>query len=117
MDQLSATWNQKLEKEARDSDTRERIARERGAQAARAVVPPAPIAPPGTADTRYSPTNTRREARKLKTLATYKSWRKEYRALKKSRPDMSDVWYSQQLAGMEIGKGKSPDTIRKHLKS
>ncbi len=31
MDQLRATWNQKLEKEARDSDTRERVARERAA--------------------------------------------------------------------------------------
>ena len=32
MDQLRATWSQKMEKEARDSDTRERVARERAAQ-------------------------------------------------------------------------------------
>jgi len=32
MGQLSATWNQKLEKEARDSDTRERVARELAAK-------------------------------------------------------------------------------------
>ena len=39
MDQLRATWNQKLEKEARDSDTRERVARERAAQLRSTVMP------------------------------------------------------------------------------
>ena len=39
MYQLRATWNQKLEKEARDSDTRERVARERAAQLRSAAMP------------------------------------------------------------------------------
>ncbi|MGA9070668.1 MAG: hypothetical protein WB424_10465 [Terracidiphilus sp.] len=69
-----------------------------------------------TADSRYAPSDTRREARKLKTQALHESWRKAYRALKKRRPDMSDLWYSQQIAKLEIGKGRNAETIRKHLK-
>ena len=46
-----------------------------------------------TADDRYTPSNARREARKLDTQAMYESWRKEYRALRRKRPGMSDVWY------------------------
>ena len=51
-----------------------------------------------TADIRYTPSNARREARKLDTKGLHESWQKEYRALKKHRPGMSDVWYSQQIA-------------------
>lgn len=69
-----------------------------------------------TADSRYTPTNARREARKLDTQAMYEGWRKEYRKLTKSRPKMSDVWYSQQIAKLVAGKGRSADTIRKHMK-
>ncbi len=69
-----------------------------------------------TADNRYTPTTARREARKLDTQAMYESWRKEYRALKKSRPKMSDVWYSRQIAKLEIAEGRDADTIRKHMK-
>jgi hypothetical protein len=39
MGQLTATWNQKLEKEARDSDTRERVARELAAKLLPAQMP------------------------------------------------------------------------------
>ena len=69
-----------------------------------------------TGDSRYSPSNARRETRKLDTKALHESWRKEYRALKKRRPAMSDVWYSQQIAKMDIAKDRSAETIRKHLK-
>ncbi|MBN1548946.1 MAG: hypothetical protein JW902_20010 [Syntrophaceae bacterium] len=69
-----------------------------------------------TADDRYTPNNVRREARKLATQAMYESWRKEYRALRKRHPGMSDVWYSLQIAKMEIARGRDPETIRKQMK-
>ena len=69
-----------------------------------------------TADSRYTPSNARREARKLDTQTMYESWQKEYRALKKRRPEMSDVWCSRQIARMDIAKNSSPETIRKHMK-
>lgn len=68
-----------------------------------------------TADSRYTPSNARREAHKLDTQGLHEGWRKEYRALKKKRPEMSDVWYSQQIARGAIAKGRSAETIRKHM--
>ncbi|MDP3663734.1 MAG: hypothetical protein U1D41_12890 [Nitrosomonas sp.] len=70
-----------------------------------------------TADYRYTPSNAKREARKLDTQAMYESWQKEYRVLKKKHPNMSDSWYSQQIAKMEIANGRSAETIRKNMKS
>lgn len=70
-----------------------------------------------TGDPRYTPSNARREARKLKTQALLESWRKAYRALKKRRPDMSDVWYSREIAKMEIAHKRSAETIRKRMKA
>jgi hypothetical protein len=69
-----------------------------------------------TGDSRYTPSITRREARKLDTQASHERWRKEYRALKQRRPGMSDVWYSREIAKMEIAQGSRAETIRKHLK-
>jgi len=69
-----------------------------------------------TGDSRYTPSNARREARKLDTQALHERWRKEYRTLKQRRPEMSDVWYSEQIARMEITPKRSAGTIRKHLK-
>lgn len=66
-------------------------------------------------DSRYTPSNARREARKLKTQALHERWRREYHALKKSRPGMSDVWYAQQIAKMNIAESRSAETIRKHM--
>jgi hypothetical protein len=57
----------------------------------------------------------RRELRQLETQKRYKRWQKEYRELKKRRPDMSDVWYSQHIARLAIAEGHSADTIRKHM--
>lgn len=62
------------------------------------------------------PNNAKREARKLDTQAMYKQWCKEYRILKKNRPNMSDVWYSQQIAKMEIAHDRNANTIRKQMK-
>ena len=64
----------------------------------------------------YTPNNARREARKLDTEAKYANWRKAYRRLVKSHPNMSDVWYSQKIAKMDIATGSSPETIRKNMK-
>jgi hypothetical protein len=69
-----------------------------------------------TADPRYTPSNARREARKLDTQAMYEDWRKAYRDLKKQRRNMSDVWYSRQIAKMDIANGRSADTIRRHVR-
>jgi hypothetical protein len=68
-----------------------------------------------TGDSRYTPSNARREARKLDTQALHERWRKEYRAFKKRRPEMSDKWYSQQIAKMDIAQGRNAETIRKHM--
>ena len=77
----------------------------------------APTGRPATAtDPRYTPSNARREARKLETQAMYQRWQKAYHDLKKQRRSMSDVWYSQQIAKREIAEGRSADTIGKHMK-
>lgn len=69
-----------------------------------------------TGDSRYTPSIARREVRKLETQALHESWQKGYRALNKRRPGMSDMWYSREIAKMEIAQGCSGETIRKHLK-
>ena len=70
-----------------------------------------------TADNRYTPSNAKREVRKLDTQDMYVSWQKEYRALKKKHPNMSDVWYSQQIAKMPIAKARDACTIIMIMKS
>jgi hypothetical protein len=65
---------------------------------------------------RYQPSKTKSEARKLVTLEMYKNWKKAYRELKRSRRNMSDTWYSQQIEKMEIAQGRSSETIRKNMK-
>jgi hypothetical protein len=67
-------------------------------------------------DPRYTPSTIKREARKQDTQAMYESWKKAYRNLRKKRPNISDVWYSQQIAKMDIAKGRSAETIRKRIK-
>jgi len=69
-----------------------------------------------TGDARYTPTTARREVRKLETAAMHEQWRKAYRTLKTKRPDMSDVWYSQQIAKMECAHSRSAGTIKKNMK-
>ena len=68
-----------------------------------------------TADSRYTPSNARREARKLDTQAMYERWRKTYRDLKKKHPNMSDAWYAKQIAKGKLAGGRSAETIRKHM--
>jgi hypothetical protein len=68
-----------------------------------------------TGDPRYTPSNARREVRKLETQALHEGWQKEYRVQKKRRPEMSDIWYARQIAKADVGKGRSAETIRKHM--
>lgn len=70
-----------------------------------------------TADERYTPSTLKRETRKLDTQAMYESWQKHYRKLKKERPQMSNVWISQQIAKLDIAQGREAGTIRKNMKS
>jgi hypothetical protein len=69
-----------------------------------------------TANPRYTPSTAKRATRKLDTQAMYEGWRKKYRSLRKQRPNMSDVWYSQQIAKADIQHGRDAETIRKHMK-
>ena len=68
-----------------------------------------------TADPRYTPNAARREARRLDTLARYARWLQAYRALKRRRPQMSDVWYARHIAGQAVAAGCDASTIRKHM--
>jgi hypothetical protein len=69
-----------------------------------------------TVDPRYTPSNARREVRKLATKSKHESWQREYLKLKKKNPKKSDVWCSQQIAKMDIAGGSAAGTIRKNMK-
>lgn len=69
-----------------------------------------------TSDARYTPSNARREARKLDTKARNDSWQKEYRKRKREHPEKSDSWCALQISRMGIADGKSVETIRKNMK-
>lgn len=68
-------------------------------------------------DPRHTPSTTKREAGKTATQAMYATWKKEYKALKKRRPDMSDVWCSQQIAKTAVAQGRDASTIKKNMLS
>ena len=61
-------------------------------------------------------TRIRREARKLDTRKKDRILQKAYRALKRQRPGMSDVWYARQIARSDLGSGLSPGSIRNRMK-
>ncbi len=69
-----------------------------------------------TADNRYTPSQVKREARKLETQALHASWKKAYRDLKRSKPGKTDIWYAQKIAKMDIAPQRDPETIRKNMK-
>ena len=68
-----------------------------------------------TADNRYTPSNAKREARKVDTQAMYKDWQKAYRDLVKKRPNMPETWYATQIAKLPVAKGRSAGTIKKNM--
>ena len=69
-----------------------------------------------TADERYTPTEIKREARKLKTQAMHEEWRKAYRHLKKNNPDMTDTRCAQKISKMDISQGRTAGTIHRQMK-
>lgn len=69
-----------------------------------------------TSDVRYTPSNARREVRKVDTQAMYKRWQKAYRELSKNRPNKPETWYATEIAKLPIGEGRSADTIKKHMR-
>jgi hypothetical protein len=68
-----------------------------------------------TADPRHTPSNAKRESRKLETQAMYKDWQKAYRELRKKHKTSSETWCSQQIAKMPIAKGRNAGTIKKNM--
>ena len=69
-----------------------------------------------TSDARYTPSNAKREARKLDTKARNERWKKAYRKRKKQHPDKSDAWCALQISKMDIAEGRNSETIRKNMK-
>lgn len=69
-----------------------------------------------TADNRYTPSQVKREARKIETQALHASWQKKYRELKRSKPGKIDRWYANQIAKMDIAHNRKAETIRKNMK-
>ena len=51
-----------------------------------------------TADNRYTPSQVKREARKLATKERNKRWQKKYLELKSSKPGKTDTWYAQKIS-------------------
>lgn len=68
-----------------------------------------------TTDARCTPSNAKREARKLDTQAMYAAWQKQYRELKKQHPEKSDSWCSHKIAASSAGGARDAETIRKHM--
>jgi hypothetical protein len=58
-----------------------------------------------------------RELRKQKTSERYKAWNKAYRELRKKNPGKNATWISKQIEKMDIGDGKTAETIRRKMKS
>ena len=71
---------------------------------------------PNAVEERYTASQIRRNARSLEIRERDKALQKVYQKLKRDRPDMSDVWYSRQIARRNLGSGLSAETIRKKMK-
>lgn len=81
-----------------------------------------PPAEDASSSTRETPDDSaastvRRTARKPKTEALYKRWRRAYRKSKASNPGKSDVWHSRQIAKLDVAEGRDAETIRKNMTS
>ena len=64
---------------------------------------------------KYTPSTTKREARKLGTQAMYQDWKDEYLRLKKQHPNNPDTWCAVKISKMDIAKSKDAETIRKNM--
>lgn len=65
----------------------------------------------------YAPNINKQEARKLATQAMHQNWRDEYQAQLLKHPDKPDTWHSIQIAKLPMAQGRTPETIRKHMKT
>ena len=64
---------------------------------------------------KYTPSTSRREARKIETQATHQNWKDAYLRLIDEYPNKTDRWYAAKIAKMDIAKGRSQGTIRKNM--
>jgi hypothetical protein len=64
---------------------------------------------------KYTPSISKREARKLATQAMYQDWKDAYLSLIDEHPNKTDRWYATKIAKMEIAKNKDAETIRKNM--
>lgn len=69
-----------------------------------------------TTDERYTPSDIRRENRKLETKEIHDSWKKQFKLLSKKHPEKSDSWIAGKIKKMPIGQNHSVETIRKNMK-
>ena len=70
-----------------------------------------------TADNRYTPSNAKREARKLDTQAMYESWQKSVsRPEKKAARTCPIFGIRKRLPRLDIAHGRNAETIRKNMK-
>ena len=60
--------------------------------------------------------NVKQEYRKRKTKERNRKLRSEFQKLKKRKPGMSGVWYSQHLSNSEIAGGLDAETIRRIIR-
>lgn len=69
-----------------------------------------------TADERYTPSDDKREARKLQTQVKHEIVQNKYRELKRLRPEQTDKLIAQQIFKLKIVQGLTVETIRKNMK-
>jgi hypothetical protein len=69
-----------------------------------------------TADHRYTPSQAKREIRKLETQARNGKIQKKYRELKRDVSGKPDTWYAKKIKKMGIADGLTSETIRKIMK-
>lgn len=59
---------------------------------------------------------SRREQRKRETQAMYQDWQAEYQRLRESHPGKSKKWCANQIARLEMARGRDSETIRRRLR-
>jgi len=64
----------------------------------------------------YAANTDKRTLGKLQTQAMHADWHDECVRLTKAHPSKSDKWIANKISKLPMGKGKSPDTIRKNMK-
>lgn len=64
----------------------------------------------------YIPITSKQETRKQNTQAMYQDWHNEYQVLLQKHPRKPDSWYSNKISKLPMAQGRTPETIRKHMK-